>query len=417
MTRISECIAPPFRPVHAAVREGTYTHFWLPGGRGSGKSSFVGIELPLCLMRDAQAGRRTHAVALRRFGVTLRESVFAQLQWGIERLGAAEFWSASLSPLALTYLPTGQKILFRGADDPVKLKSLKVDGGYIAYAWYEEVSEFEGEEKIRSINQSVMRGGERFALFYTFNPPRRRGAWCNRLVAEGREGTLVTHTDYRDMPPQWLGQPFLLEARRLERARPELYQHEYLGLATGTGGEVFPNLTLRPIPDEEIAGFDRICRGLDWGYAAAPLAYNQCHNDARRRRLYLYRELHSTGLTNRRCAQLLRPWVGPRDRIVCDSAEPKSIAELRAHGLRAVGARKGPGSVEYGIQWLQDLEEIVIDPARCPHSAREFTGYELERDGAGEFTGGFPQKDDHHIDAVRYACEGLMLPPALDILR
>jgi PBSX family phage terminase large subunit len=348
--------------------------------------------------------------------VTLRESVFAQLQWGIHTLGATHLWQASVTPMALTYLPTGQKILFRGADDPMKVKSIKVDQGYIKYGWYEECNEFEGEDKIRSINQSLMRGGDSFSFFYTFNPPRSARNWCNQYVAAPHPDTLVLHATYLSVPPQWLGEQFILEAEHLKRVKPAAYAHEYLGEVTGTGGEVFDNVTLRPITEEEIARFDQIRRGLDWGYATDPLAYNEGHYDKTRRRLYLFRELHQVRLSNRKAAQLILPWAGA-GRIVCDSAEPKSIAEMKDYGLRVTGAKKGPDSVEYGVKWLQDLEEIVIDPKRCPETAREFTGYELDRDKDGNFKAGFPDHDNHHIDAVRYACEEDTKHPSMKVLR
>lgn len=416
MTRISELIAPAFRPVHGAVKHGECTHIWLPGGRGSCKSSFVGIELPQGIMRDAQNGLRTHAVAFRRYAVTLRESVYAQLLWGINALGVSHLWQAGMSPMALTYLPTGQKIMFRGADDPMKVKSIKVDTGYIKYGWYEEVNEFEGEEKIRSINQSLMRGGTDFAFFYTFNPPRSARNWCNQYVSAPHPDTLVVRSTYLTVPPQWLGEQFIAEAEHLKEVKPAAYAHEYLGEVTGTGGEVFGNVTLRAITDEEITHFDRIRRGIDWGYATDPFAYNEGHYDKTRRRLYLYRELHQARLSNRKAAELVAPWAGS-GRITCDSAEPKSIDEVRDYGLRVVGAKKGPDSVEYGVKWLQDLEEIVIDQVRCPETAKEFTGYELDRDKDGNFKAGFPDHDNHHIDAVRYACEDDMKRPSMKVLR
>ncbi len=198
--RCSSLLAPAFHCVHRDVKAGGHTHYWLPGGRGSGKSSFVGVEIPLCLMRDAQKGVMSHAVALRRYGVTLRESVYAQLLWGVHALGAGRLWEARLSPLSLCYRPTGQRILFRGADDPMKLKSIRPERGYIKYAWYEEADEFEGEEKVRAVNQSLMRGGEDFAFFYTFNPPRSARNWCNQYVRGEHPGTLVHRTDYRTVP-------------------------------------------------------------------------------------------------------------------------------------------------------------------------------------------------------------------------
>lgn len=416
MAKISGLIAPTFHGVHAAVRKSEYTHIWLPGGRGSCKSSFCGVEIPLGIMRDAQCGRMTHAVVLRRYSITLRESVYAQLLWGINALGASQFWQASVSPMALTYLPTGQKILFRGADDPMKVKSIKVDSGYIKYGWYEEVNEFEGEEKLRSINQSLMRGGKDFVFFYTFNPPRSARNWCNQYVSVQHPDTLIVQSTYLTVPPDWLGEQFIVEAEHLKETKPAAYAHEYLGEVTGTGGEVFDNISLLEISDEVIGRFDRIRRGIDWGYATDPFVYNECHYDKHRRRLYIFRELHQVRLKNRKAAELIKPLAGSR-RITCDSAEPKSIDEMRDFGLNVAGAKKGPDSVEYGIKWLQDLEEIIIDPVRCPGTAREFSGYELDRDKDGNFKAGFPDHDNHHIDAIRYACEDDMKRPSISILR
>ena len=405
--RLSQLIAPAFDRVYSDIKAAGHTHYWLKGGRGSAKSSFISIVLLLAMMKDGTDGLLTHAIVLRRYSVTLRESVFAQLQWAIGALGVSAMWEPTLSPLKLTYLPTGQSVLFRGLDDAAKLKSLKVEQGYIKYSWFEEVNELEGPEKIRSVLQSVNRGGERFINFYSFNPPRARADWVNREVqsAQLRADALVHHSDYRSVPPHWLGEQFLAEARHLCQTKHEAYRHEYLGEAVGTGGEVFGNVTLRTITDAEIARFDNLRRGIDWGYAADPFVYNVCHYDAARRRLYLFYELHALRISNRAAARLIAQ-EAQSARIVCDSAEPKSIDEMRGYGLRVTGAKKGPDSVAYGIKWLSDLEEIIIDPARCPETAREFSGYALARDREGRFLSNYPDKDNHHIDAVRYACEG-----------
>ena len=235
-------------------------------------------------------------------------------------------------------------------------------------------------------------------------------------MAIEREDTLVHHSTYLTVPPQWLGEQFLVEAEHLKEVKPEAYRHEYLGEVTGTGGEVFSNVTLRAITDEEISRFNNLRRGIDWGYAADPFAYNVCHYDKTRRRLYIFREIHKVKLSNRAAADLIKPEAGGA-RITCDSAEPKSIDEVKGYGLRVVGAKKGPDSVEYGVKWLQDLEEIIIDPARCPETAREFSGYELERDREGNFKAGYPDKDNHHIDAVRYACEDDMRRPGVRVMK
>ena len=407
--RLTQLIAPAFDAVHEDLKAARHTHYWLKGGRGSTKSSFISLELLLCLMRDAERGASTHAIVLRRYSVTLRESVFAQLLWAVGALGLQTLWEPSLSPLKLTYLPGGQSILFRGLDDAAKLKSVKAERGYIKYAWFEEVNELEGAEKIRSVLQSVNRGGEQFVNFYSFNPPKSPGEWVNRAVAEAalRGDTLVHHSDYRGVPRAWLGAQFLAEAEHLAQVRPEAYRHEYLGETVGTGGEVFKNVTLRAISAAEIARFDNLRRGIDWGYAADPFAYNVGHFDAARRRLYLFFELHALRISNRAAAVQIKS-EAKTARIICDSAEPKSIDEMRDWGLRVTGAKKGPDSVTYGIKWLSDLEEIIIDPVRCPETAREFCGYAIGRDREGRLLSQYPDRDNHHIDAVRYACEGDM---------
>lgn len=414
--KLSKVIAPSFAGVHSDIKKHGHTHYWLKGGRGSAKSSFISVEIVLGMMRDAGKGLHTNAVVLRRYGVTLRESVFEQIGWAVNALGVSQLWRDSVSPMSYTYLPTGQKILFRGVDDPTKAKSIKFSKGWAKYLWYEECVEFEGEEKLRNINQSVLRGGADFFVFYSFNPPKSARNWVNQYVAIEREDTLVHHSTYLTVPPEWLGEQFIVEADHLKEVKPEAYRHEYLGEVTGTGGEVFANVTLRAITDEEVSRFDKLRRGIDWGYAADPFAYNVCHYDKTRRQLYIFREIHKVKLSNRAAADLIKPEAGGA-RITCDSAEPKSIDEVKGYGLRVVGAKKGPDSVEYGVKWLQDLEEIIIDPARCPETAREFSGYELERDREGNFKAGYPDKDNHHIDAVRYACEDDMRRPGIRVMK
>ena len=296
--KLSKVIAPSFAAVHQDIKGHGHTHYWLKGGRGSTKSSFISVEIVLGMMRDAGKGLHTNAVVLRRYGVTLRESVFEQIGWAVNALGVSQLWRDSVSPMSYTYLPTGQKILFRGVDDPTKAKSIKFSKGWAKYLWYEECVEFEGEEKLRNINQSVLRGGADFFVFYSFNPPKSARNWVNQYVAIEREDTLVHHSTYLTVPPQWLGEQFLVEAQHLKEVKPEAYRHEYLGEVTGTGGEVFSNVTLRAITDEEVSRFDKLRRGIDWGYAADPFAYNVCHYDKTRRRLYIFREIHKVKLSN-----------------------------------------------------------------------------------------------------------------------
>lgn len=402
--KLTDLIAPAFYKLHHDIAEGKYLHHWLPGGRGSTKSSFISVELALSMMRDAERGEMTHALILRRYSNTLRESVLEQMVWAVNVLGVSHLWKTGINPMKMTFLPTGQTVLFRGVDDASKLKSIKVSRGSIKYLWAEEVNEFEGPEKLRGVLQSVIRGGEAHCCFYSFNPPRSSGNWVNQYVQVERPNTVVCHSDYRTVPREWLGEQFIAEAEHLQAVKPEAYRHEYLGEVTGTGGEVFDNITLRKITDEERATFDNQRRGIDWGYAADPFAYNVCHYDRTRRRLYILFEIHKIRLSNSEAAQMVKT-EAERHLITCDSAEPKSIDEMRRHGLVVRGAKKGPDSVEYGIKWMQDLEEIVIDPESCPETAKEFCKYELDRDREGNFKAGYPDHDNHHIDAVRYACE------------
>lgn len=405
--RLTDVIAPSFYSLHNDIAAERYTHHWLPGGRGSTKSSFASVELVLSIMRDGENGEMTHGLALRRYSNTLRESVFEQMLWAIDALGASHLWKSNVSPMKLIYKPTGQSVIFRGVDDATKLKSIKVRAGYVKYLWVEEATEFEGPEKLRSVLQSVMRGGSRFCCFYSFNPPKAAANWVNRFVNTPKESMVVYRTNYLTVPQKWLGKSFIAEAEHLKKTNFDAYRHEYLGEVVGTGGEVFDNIKLEKISDQEIAIFDNLRRGIDWGYAADPFAYNVCHYDKTRRRLYIFYELHKIRFSNRAAAEAIKQ-EAQGALITCDSAEPKSIDEMQNFGLWVKGAKKGPDSIEYGVKWLQDLEAIIIDPDRCPETAKEFSSYELDRDREGNFKEGYPDHHNHHIDAVRYACESDM---------
>lgn len=400
-TKLSERIAASFYEIHNDIKAYRYTHFWLKGGRGSTKSSFTSVEIILGMMKDSQA----NAMVIRKVKETLKDSVFEQLVWAIDILGVSDSWHVKHSPMEITYIPTGQKILFRGADKPKKIKSAKVSKGYFKFIWYEEVDEFSGMEEIRMINQSLMRGGKRFIVFYTYNPPKSVRNWVNQEVTIPRADRKVHHSNYLSVPRDWLGEQFLIEAEHLKKTNPTAYAHEYGGKVTGTGGEVFSNLKLRRISDEEIVSYYNIRRGIDFGYAIHPFHYGTMHYDRTRNRLYIFFEIHKVQLSNRKAAVLMQQENIDNRIITADSAEPKSIAELKSYGLRVKGAKKGPDSVEYGIKFLQDLELIVIDPERCPNTAREFSNYEMAKDANGNFKAEFPDENNHSIDMVRYALE------------
>lgn len=385
--------------MHRDILAGGHGEYWLRGGRGSGKSSFVSLEIVLGLMKNPRA----NAIVYRKVANTLRESVYGQMLWAIGRLGLAGEFLPRLAPLEIENTRTGQKILFRGADDPGKSKSIKLAKGYFGFLWFEELDEFAGIRDVRTIKASVLRGHDRAVTFCTYNPPQSARNWVNAEALVPRPDRLTHESDYRGVPEKWLGRTFIDEAERLKETDSRAYRHMYLGEITGTGGQVFDNLALRPLSAEEKRAGRAYC-GLDFGFAADPDAFVRAGYDPARRRLWIFEEFCASRVP----AQRLAEEVGRRAAggiVRCDSADPRMIHQLRGCGVNAVAVKKGPGSVAAGVRWLQELSEIAIDPAVCPHAAREFAGYEYPPAPDGGFLSEFPDRDNHLIDALRYAME------------
>lgn len=397
---LSEKIGPAFYDVAHDVFHHGHTHYDFSGGRGSLKSSTVSIIVPLLLASNPG----THALVLRKVANTIRDSVYAQYIWAIGELGMAAYWEAKVSPMELIYKPTGQKIMFRGADDPMKIKSIKVPFGYIAVTHFEEKDQFAGRAEIRTILQSTMRGGSVFWNFESYNPPISRDNWANKDSLEERADRLCHKSTYLQAPSEWLGEQFLAEAEHLKETDERAYQHEYMGIPIGTGGNVFENLELREITDEEISHFDQIYQGVDWGWYPDPFAFIRLHYDRARETIYFIDEIYKNKLTNEESGGVIKQRGYGDAYITCDSAEPKSTADYRALGLQAKEAVKGPGSVDYGMKWLQ-RRKIVIDRRRTPNAYNEFVNYEYERNKDGDIISGYPDANNHLIDATRYALE------------
>lgn len=404
---LTKCIGKAFYPVHNDIKDHKHTYYDLTGGRGSLKSSFVSVEIIYNMMKKENC--KKHAVVYRKVGDTLETSVYSQIEWAIDILGVESKWKLTKSPMRAEYLPTGQRIIFKGLDKAAKSKSIKVPFGYIAYLWFEEFDEFAGEEEIRKVQQSVIRGGDDFVVFKSMNPPKSRRNWANDYIEKEkiRNDTLVSQTTYLTSPKEWLGQQFIDDAEWLKMVNPKAYEHEYLGIPVGTGTEVFDNLEIRQITDDEISRFSNLYRGVDWGWFPDPFHYGCMHYDAARMTLYIFEEFRTNKMKNKDTAQvLLEEYNLDRyDIVTCDSAEQKSIADYRSYGINARPAEKGPDSVRYGMKWLQSLIKIVIDPIRCPETAKEFSKYEYELTKDGEPTSVYPDRDNHSIDAVRYGLE------------
>lgn len=388
-----EKTAPIYDSAAFDVLNRDHTQYLLKGGRGSTKSSFIAIIL-ITLLVDSN-NKNVNALVLRKVGNTLKDSVYNQVLWAIDQLGLNAHFKATKNPLEIIYKHTGQKIYFRGADDPLKIKSIKPDKGYIGITWFEELDQFSGEEEIRNILQSTNRGGSVFWNFFSFNPPKSRDNWANQFAEQIRDDRLTVHSTYLDVPREWLGEQFFIEADFLKQTNPRAYEHEYLGVATGTGGAVFDNIEQREITDAEINTFGNFYYGVDFGFALDPFAYVACSYDRMRNVLYIFDEIYQTRLSNSAAADLIKQHQNAGNYITADSAEPKSISDLNERGLKVLGAKKGADSVRYGINWLQDVAKIVIDKKRAPNVYREFSCYEYDTDKYGNFISAFPDKDNH----------------------
>lgn len=401
----ADSISDNFYPVYRDIWAGGHNEYILSGGRGSTKSSFASLVVIEQLLNNPQM----HALALRQVQNTLRDSIYNQLVWAIGYLTGVYpelegQFKCTTNPLEITFKPTGQKVYFRGGDDPLKIKSIKPPFGYIGLLLFEELDQFRGQAAIRSIVQSAIRGGDRAIQIKVINPPRSRNNWAIQDMQIPNEHRMIHRSTYLQVPPEWLGKAFLDEAEFLKSINPAAYQHEYMGESTGIGGLVFDNVELRRITDAEIAQFDHVCHGLDFGYYPDPAHYSRCHYDAARLTLYIYGEVRAWKASNRRLYDLMTAaGLRPSDTLICDSAEPKSIADLREYGAAARGAEKGPDSVRYSMKFLQGLKSIVIDNQRCPHAAEEFLNYEYEQTKDGEYISEFPDRDNHAIDSVRYS--------------
>ncbi len=246
----NDLIAPPFRPISQDILADGHKHYWLNGGRGSTKSSFVSLEVVSGMMDN----RDYNAVVIRKTENGIGDTVFAQYLWAIDALGVGHLWKETKSPYKLTYLPLGNSIVFKGLDKPRKLKSTKFRHGYAKYIHFEEVDELRSMAEIRNVNQSLARGGANQMFFYTYNPPKSITNWVNGHVQTqvGRKNTLIHSSTYLDVPPEWLGDTFIEEAEYLKEVNQKVYEHEYLGIVTGTGAEVFPNVKARTITKEEL---------------------------------------------------------------------------------------------------------------------------------------------------------------------
>ena len=417
--RATDLCIPKFHPILADVfAEDGHSEYWMRGGRGSTKSSFIS----LCIVLLVATFPFVNAIITRRVSNTLRNTVYNQMLWAIDALGLSKQFHATVSPMEITYVPTGQRIVFIGMDDPTKVKGTVFTTGYGAVQWFEEVDQLDGWDQVSNLLRTLRRGGSRFWTFYSYNPPQTMWSWANAqaLEMERKPSCLVSHSTYLDVieggHADWLGPVFAEDAEYEREAHPMHYRWEFLGEITGTGGTVFENLRQVTLTDEEIRAFDRPRNGVDWGWFPDPWRFVRCEWQPGRRRLVIFDERSANKTTPEETAKIVKDaltWVDNPDRrdegptyhpqsVLCDDANPADIAVYHRAGVRARAAGKG-NMRKPSYYWLAGLREIAIDPARCPLTFEEFALCEFDKDKDGNWIDDFPDGHDHSIDAVRYA--------------
>ena len=404
LIKLSDLIPPKFHDVWRAAVDDSILHVVCKGGRGSGKSSDIAHIIVQLVMRYAVNG-----VCIRKTDNTLEQSVYEQIKWAISEQKVEHLFKFNKSPLRITYLPRGNYLVFRGAQNPERIKSLKDSRFPFAIGWIEELAEFKTEDEVKTITNSLLRGelgnGLFYKFFYSYNPPKRKQSWVNKKYETQfqPDNTFVHASDYRDNP--YIAKQFIEEAETTRERNARRYEWEYLGKAIGSGVVPFDNLRFETITDEQYANFDNIRMAVDFGYATDPLAFVRWHYDKKRNGIYAMDEYYGQKISNRKFAEWLKSKGYQSDEIYADSAEPKSIAELRnEHDIKRItGVKKGPDSVEYGEQWLDDLDFICIDPNRTPNIAREFENIDYQVDRDGNPKPRLEDKDNHSIDSTRYA--------------
>ncbi|MGF2111597.1 PBSX family phage terminase large subunit [Enterococcus casseliflavus] len=416
--KLSEIVLDQFKSFWIASKKKKHLRYVLKGGRGSGKS----FHIPMRIMLDVME-YPVSAIGIRKVQNTILKSSYANFKGAANVLGVRHLFRFVDSKLEITYKPRGNKIYFAGADDPEKIKSIKDADFPLAIGWWEELAEFKTEEEVTTIENSILReelegrftsDSQRkkvypfdYSFYYSYNPPKRRQSWVNKKYESSfiDSNTFVHHSTYLGNP--YLSKKFVEEAENVKKNKLLKYRWEYMGEAIGSGVVPFDNLQIEPgsISDDMVANFDNIRNGLDFGYATDPLAFVRWHYDKKKNGIYAIDEIYGVKLSNREFANKAHAKGYGSDEIFADSAEPKSIDELRYdQGIKKVkGVKKGPDSVEYGEQWLDDLDFICIDPKRTPNIAREFENIDYQTDKDGNPKPRLEDKDNHTIDATRYA--------------
>lgn len=388
---------------------GGYNEFWkfkgryrvVKGSRASKKSKTTALWYATFL--NKKGFEKANLIVFRKTYRTLKDSCFTDLKWAFTRLGVINDWVFTLSPLEATRKSTGQKILFRGLDDVLKITSVTVENGHLCWAWIEEAYEVMNEEDFDMLDESI-RGEVPEPLFkqwtITFNPWSEKHWLKSRFYDVTNDDTLAITTNY--LCNEWLDDTDLQVFERMKSHNPRRYQVAGLGNWGIVEGLVFENWKEEKFEIKD-TGDSVTVAGLDFGYTNDPSAFFIGFLNESERKLYVYDEIYKKQMSNKDIYKEIKALGYSKERITADSAEPKSINELNELGLRVKAAKKGKDSILNGIQWIQDLE-IIIHP-RCNNFLTEISNYQWAEDKFGQRLNKPVDDFNHLIDAMRYAVE------------
>ena len=385
-----------------------YKQFWnfkgryrvVKGSRASKKSKTTALWYIYNMMKYPDA----NLLVVRKTFRTLKDSCYKELKWAVKRLKVEHLWDFTLSPLEAVYKPTGQRIYFRGLDDPLKVTSIAVDVGCLCWMWIEEAYEIMKEDDFNILDESI-RGECPEGLFkqitLTFNPWNERH-WIKKRFfdAEPDADILAITTNY--MCNEWLDEADLKVFETMKKNNPRRYAVAGLGGWGIVDGLVYENWKEEEFTLEDIKHC-KTALGLDFGYTNDPSALFVGFIDTENKKLYVWDEIYEKGMSNRKIYDAITEAGYNKEHITGDSAEPKSIDELKGYGLRIKGAVKGKDSIKNGIQWIQDLE-IIIHP-RCVNFLTEISNYTWDKDKFGNTLNIPIDEFNHLMDAMRYALE------------